>query len=487
MKPVSAKELLAFLESYQGPQGWQARCWGNPLAQVRGVTLDSRQVRPGDLFVALRGERFDGHEFVEQALERGASAVLVAAGRLSPQLLQRLAGAHPRVAWLEVSDTLQGLQAVAAGYARWQGATVVAVTGSTGKTSTKDMLASLLGGWRPTVKSLGNQNNEIGVPLTLLRLEEDTAFAVVEMGMRGPGEIHALCRLARPRVGIITNIGHAHVGRLGSVEAVAEAKAELLVDLPPTGAAVLNADDPWVCRVASRSAAPVLWYGRQAHCAVRLEHVKGLGLDGTEIQLVSFLGERPQRLQLKIPVPGVHHAYNALAAVTAALFLGCPWEQIEAGMARLPQERSPMRMEVIRLPSQVVLINDAYNASLPSAAAALDTLKGLDAPRRAAVLGDMLELGAMSEEAHRELGRKAAQAGVDVLVAVGSWAETVAQAAREAGVGQVMVVDSSRDAAAMVPTLVRPGDVWLLKGSRGVGLEVVADAIVRRWSQEEPA
>lgn len=486
MKPVSAEELLRFLEGHEGSPAVPARLRGNPWAQVKGVAIDSRQVEPGDLFVALSGQRFDGHDFVGQALERGASAVLVASGRLGGERERRLAATYPQAAWLEVSDTLKGLQAVAAGYTRRQAATVVAVTGSTGKTTTKDMLASILGSWKPTVKSLGNQNNEIGVPLTLLRVEEDTAFTVVEMGMRGPGQIREMCLLAQPRMGIITNIGYAHVGLLGSVEAVAEAKAELLASLPAAGTAVLNGDDPWLGRMAARSAAPVVWYGREAHCAMRLVDIRNLGLEGTEIQVVSSLDDPPQRRRLRIPVVGAHHAFNALAAVTAALSLGCSWEHVEAGLARLPHHRSPMRMEVIRLPSQVVLINDAYNASLPSAAAALETLQGLTGRRRIAVLGDMVELGEMAQDAHRQLGAKAAQAGLDLLVAVGSWAPTVAQAAREAGLERVMVVDGSREAAQLVPSLVQPGDVWLVKASRAVGLEVVVEAIRSRWSQEEP-
>lgn len=488
MKTVSVEQLARFI-------GQGTSVHGDPGTPVRGVSTDSRTIGPGQLFVALVGDRFDGHQFVEAAVARGAAAVVADPARLPEPVRRRWldgGGEGHLPPLIAVEDTLAALQAAAAGYAGWLGVTVVAVTGSTGKTTTKDMLAAVLGGWQPTIKSRDNQNNDIGVPLTLFQAEADTRFAVVEMGMRGPGEVARLCRVARPTVGVITNVGPVHVGRLGSVEAVAAAKAELVASLPAEGAAVLNGDNPWCRRMAAMSAAPVLWYGRARDAAVRLLAVESRGFEGIEVEVGLAWPQgvpggpgrgAPGQERLRVPIPGRHNGHNAAAAATAALRLGCPWEAVVAGLARVDEARTGMRMEVVRL-GGITLIDDAYNASPPSMGAALATLAEVDGGRKVAVLGDMLELGDYAPDAHRHVGRWAAEAGVDVLIAVGQWAETVLEGAREAGFrGEATAAADAAGGAAAASAVVRPGDICLVKGSRGVHLEHVVASLKERARQ----
>lgn len=465
---------------------------------VAGVSTDTRTLRPGELFVALVGERFDGHQFVSEAVARGAAALVVEPARLakagfsfspgepdSPGEPGGEGGARP-VPVIEVEDTLQALQHIAAGHIASLDVTVVGVSGSTGKTTTKDLLAAVLGGWKPTVKSFANWNNELGVPLTLLQAGNETAFAVVEMGMRGPGELAALCRIARPRIGVLTNIGPVHVGRLGSLEAVAAAKAELIEALPEDGAAVLNGDDPWCRRMADRTRAEVLWYGQAAGAALRLVEARPRGLEGIDVRVASevFPLDGSGEGTLYIPVPGRHHAYNGLAAALTALQLGCPWAVVKEGLARSAAERSGMRMAVVALEG-VTVIDDAYNASPPSMAAALAALAEAGPGRKVAVLGDMLELGDYAEEAHRAVGRQAAQHGVEVLLAVGAFADTVAAGARDGGLDarRIFTAADAREAARLAPSLLQRGDICLVKASRGVQLEHVVDALKEAWGQ----
>lgn len=454
---------------------------GPAEAVVERVCTDSRQARPGDLFVALRGERADGHDFVGDAAARGARAVLVRHDR---------AGSLPEggFAVLASDEPLEALQRLAAWYRRRLSCPVVAVTGSVGKTTTKEMAAEALAALGPVVRAPASYNNEVGLPLTILMADAGTRALVLEMGMRGPGQIRHLAGLAAPTVGVVTNVGESHVGLLGSLEAIARAKGELVESLPPGGTAVLNADDERVRAMAARAPAGVrvLTFGERAG-DVRAERVEGGGLSGTRFELV-YEG---RRVPCRLAVPGRHLAVNAAAAAAAALAVGVDLEDAARGLEGF--RPAAMRMEVVRTADDVIVINDAYNASPVSMRAALETLQRVAAEQRrrsVAVLGDMLELGALAPEAHRGIGREAARRGVDLLVAVGALAGELAAGAREAAAGSEMVIVQAADAAqaaAAARRHVRPGDVVLVKASRAVGLDRVALAILEQHPPAGPA
>src|SRR3982751_4133613 len=388
-------------------------------ARITGrVTLDSRTVAPGDLFVAVVGERVDGHDFLGAAAAAGAVAALGT----------RAADALPAVV---VDDPVAALGRLAAGvHARLTagGLRTLGITGSSGKTSTKDLLGQVLAAAGPTVSPPGSYNNDIGLPLTVLDADEATRFLVLEMGSRGPGHIARLCRVARPQIGVVLNVGSAHLGEFGSPEGTAQAKGELVEALPAGGTAVLNADDPRVLGMAPRTVARVLTTGRGAAAAVRAADVTLDDSARPRFTLVAAGEEHPVALQ----VVGEHQVANALSAAGAALAAGMPGAQVaEALSAAGP--RSRWRMEVDRRPDGVTVVNDAYNANPESMRAALAALTGLPGGRRIAVLGAMAELGPDAPAEHERLGRDAAAAGVDLVLAVGADAVGIAQGASSAG------------------------------------------------------
>ncbi len=434
---------------------------------LSGVVCDSRQAAPGELFAAIPGRRADGHDFVVEAASRGAAAALV----------QRLPGGEGRTSALPplplilVEDTVAALGRLAAGWRRRLDPVVVAVTGSVGKTTTKDLTAAVLARRFPLLRSQGNLNTEVGVPLTLLRLEEYHRVAVVEMAMRGPGQIAYLAALARPRVGILTVIGEAHLELLGSREAIARAKGELLEALPPGGFAVLNGDDPWQRPLAARTRARVIRYGLSPDAEVRAADVEEEGIAGVSFTLLA--GDGPP-VGVRLPWPGRHHVADALAAAAAGLVLGVP--PAEAAAALEGARLSDGRWQVTRA-GRVTVVDDSYNASPASVLAALEALRGAGG-RRVAVLGDMLELGPLAEEGHRRVGRAAAVA-CDLLVAVGELADVMAEEAVAAGMPAARVhrCRSAADAVELVSSLVQAGDVVLCKGSRAMGLDRVAAAL----------
>lgn len=448
---------------------------GDAGVLLERVCTDSRQVRPGDLFVALKGPRFDGHDFVGHAFERGARGALVERARLP--------GVPPAEgrAVVAVDDTLAALQRLAGWYRGRLGARVVAVTGSVGKTTTKEMVAGILARHTATVKAPASFNNEVGLPLAILSADPDTGALVLEVGMRGPGQIRHLAGLARPHVGIVTNVGESHVGVLGSEQAIAQAKGELVESLPPGGWAVLNADDPLVRGMASRAGPGVriLTFGiRSPDCDVRAEAIRGGGLSGTEFELV-YGG---CRVRCRLGVPGRHLVADAAAAAAAAIACGLELERVPEGLTGFAP--AAMRMEVVRTQDGIVVLNDAYNASPASMRAALETLERVCSEQRlraVAVLGDMLELGERSARAHRQVGEEAARRGVELLIAVGAMAGELAAGARDAGAGAEMAVICVPDAQGAARTArrhVRPGDAVLVKASRAVGLEAVATALL---------
>jgi UDP-N-acetylmuramoyl-tripeptide--D-alanyl-D-alanine ligase len=430
------------------------------------VTVDSRTVAPGDLFVAVPGERVDGSDFLGAAADAGAVAALTT--RPDPALpcvvvdepvaaLGRLAAAvHTRLA---AGDLV-----------------TIGITGSSGKTSTKDLLGQVLATAGATVSPPGSYNNDIGLPLTVLDADADTRFLVLEMGSRGPGHIARLCRVARPDVGVVLNVGSAHLGEFGSADGIAVAKGELVEALPAGGTAVLNADDPRVVGMAPRTRARVVTTGRSAGADVRAEDVVLDEAGRAGFTLVTGGARAAVRLQ----VVGEHQVANALSAAGAALAAGMtPQDVATALSAAVP--RSRWRMEVTRREDGVTVVNDAYNANPESMRAALAALAGLPARRRVAVLGGMAELGPGAAEEHERLGRDAVAAGVDLVVAVGPDAVGIADGALAAGAGRgegadqgaVRVPDRAAARELLTEVLV-PGDVVLVKASRSYGLEVLA-------------
>jgi UDP-N-acetylmuramoyl-tripeptide--D-alanyl-D-alanine ligase len=436
---------------------------GDGSTEVPGaVVVDSRAVAAGDLFVGLPGERVDGADFLPAAAAAGAAGALTS--RPDPALpcvvvpdpvaaLGRLAGAvHARL--------------VAGGLV------TVGITGSSGKTSTKDLLGQVLAAAGPTVSPPGSYNNDIGLPLTVLDADGSTRFLVLEMGARGPGHIARLCRIAPPRIGVVLNVGSAHLGEFGSPEGTAQAKGELVEALPADGTAVLNADDPRVRGMAPRTGATVVTTGLGVDADVRATEVSLDDAARPRFTLVAAGEEHPVALQ----VVGGHQVANALSAAGAALAAGMGPADVAAALSAATA-RSRWRMEVDRRPDGVTVVNDAYNANPESMRAALAALTGMPAGRRIAVLGAMGELGPGAPAEHERLGRDAAAAGVDLIVAVGADAVGIAggavAAGRRAGEESVHVPDRAA-ARELLSEVLRPGDVVLVKASRAYGLELLA-------------
>jgi UDP-N-acetylmuramoyl-tripeptide--D-alanyl-D-alanine ligase len=430
-----------------------------------GVTTDSRAVRPGELFVAIRGDSHDGHAFVGDAIARGAGGVVVERERVDPRLPCSV---------VVVRDTLAALGHLAAFHRRRFAVRIVGITGSNGKTTTKEMLAGILTealGSDALLRTVGTQNNLVGLPLTLLRLGEKERVVILEMGMNGPGEIWRLAEIAEPDAGVITCIAPAHLEGLGSIRGVAQAKAELYRRLRPSATAVVNADDPLVAEVAAAFPGRKVVFGTTASSPTQVtgSDIVDRGLEGLSLRLTVDGREMPVRLG----VPGRHNVTNALAAAAAAHALGVELESLCRGLETF---RPPgMRMEVSRLPSGVTVLNDAYNANPASMAAALRTLAATRASRRLAALGEMRELGDEAARAHRALGVQAAGAGLDGLFLLGTHAAEVQAGAQGAGLARerIIVSTSHEELGAQLRAFLRPGDLLLLKGSRGAAMEEV--------------
>lgn len=440
---------------------------------IRGAAVDSRLVRPGELFVALPGERTDGHRFLGAAVAAGAAALLVAEAPAPDEL-----AALGDVVVVQVPDTLRGLHAVAAGWRSRFDPLVVGVTGSIAKTSTKEAVAGVLAADRQTLRSEGNQNNEVGLPLTILRLGPGDRAAVLEMGMYVGGEIRDLARVAQPRIGVVTAVLGVHLSRIGTIDAIEDAKAELVEALPSDGTAILNADDPRVRRMAERTSARALTYGFAADADIGAEDVASAGLDGMRFTLrvpAADQGGPAHRLSASIPTLGRLSVHNALAGAAVGLVAGMAPDAIVAALAG--GWSAPHRGQLIRA-GAITIVDDAYNASPASVAAALELLSGLPG-RRVAILGEMLELGERAEAGHREVGHAAA-AVCALLCVVGPGAAGIAAGATEAGMPAQRIVQARDrdDAVDRLRTLLAPGDVVLVKASRGVGLEVLIDELV---------
>jgi UDP-N-acetylmuramoyl-tripeptide--D-alanyl-D-alanine ligase len=453
---------------------------GGAGVTLTSMTADSRTVTDGSLFIALPGERVDGHDFVLAARDLGAAAVLVT--RLVDSGLS-----------LVVPDSLAALGQLARDQVdrgRSGGLRVLAVTGSVGKTSTKDLLAQLLEPIAPTVAPAGNFNNELGLPLTVARIDRRTRFLVAEMGARGIGHIAYLCRIAPPDLALVLNVGVAHVGEFGDKATIAAAKGELVEALPSTGVAVLNADDPLVWSMRSRTAAPVIAFavGNEpaADPACWASDLVSDPLGRYAFTLHDRLdAESEDKVEIQLELSGRHQVGNAVAAAAAARAVGVSLDAV-AGSLRAARSRSRWRMELHSRPDGVLVVNDAYNANPESMRAALDTLAELGASRAGgrtwAILGDMLELGELALDEHEALGRYLGQIGIDRLVALGRHAATVVGGARTAGLGDAagLVAADKSEAAAIVLALLGPADVVLIKASRGLALDTVAEQILHQ-------
>jgi UDP-N-acetylmuramoyl-tripeptide--D-alanyl-D-alanine ligase len=440
---------------------------------ARGVAIDSRRVRPGDLFVALAGERVDGRGFVADAIEHGAVAAMVAGvpATADPQ-------AQSGAVMIEVDDPQRALMDLARterSSLEGQLAVVVGITGSTGKTCTKDFTAAVLGAEMPVVASEASFNNEVGLPLTILQADDRTRALVCEMGARGTGHLRLLCEVARPSLGVVTNVGVAHLEMFGSVEALREAKAELIEALPASGTAVLNADDPVVRGYSERTAARSVLYGTAREAAVRAEELSiDPGAGTASFKLVTPAGSAP----VTLPVPGEHMVANALAAAA----VGWAGGMAPAATAQALHHAvlSGGRMEVRQGPGGLRVINDAYNANPTSMAAALRAARSMAGTGRCiAVLGPMAELGPIAAEEHERVGELLARLRVDVLVTVGVDARAIAFSAEREGVEAESIVrcDDVVQAVEAVRALAGPGDLVLVKASRVARLERVAEAL----------
>jgi UDP-N-acetylmuramoyl-tripeptide--D-alanyl-D-alanine ligase len=431
-----------------------------------GAAVDSRQARPGCLFVALRGERVDGHAYLPEALHHGAAVALV----------ERPVDAGDRdVALVQVPDSVAALQELAAWWRSRSAVRVVGITGSTGKTLAKEIVADVLSRTQAVLRNEGNLNSETGLPMTLLELEPRHEVAVLEMSMYTEGEIARLAEIARPEVGVVLAVHPTHLERAGSIEAIARAKSELPQALPSDGLAVLNADDARVAAMASVTRAAVRTYGLGDRADVRAVDVVSRGLEGTQFTLRAPWGER----RLQIGMPGRHLVGHALAAAAVAERFAVPLDEVEAALAA--GSRADHRMAITEAASGAILVDDSYNASPVSVAAALEFLAETPMSaggRRLAVLGDMLELGPDEEQLHREIGTMAADV-VDAMLAVGRRAAWIADAARAAGLSRITTVADVEAAIEAVDRALAPapGDVVLVKGSRGIELDRLVAAL----------
>ena len=434
-----------------------------PEKRVNRLSIDSRVILAADFFVPLAGSRADGHEFIAQAAQKGAIGCFSSLGRTV---------SYPEgMTVIAVSSPLLALQQLAAVYRQKFVLPVVAVTGSVGKTTTKELIAAALSVRLNVLKTQGNLNNHLGLPLMLSRLDFSHQAAVLEMGMSGFGEIDLLARLARPSIAVITNIGEAHLATVGSRQGIAKAKCELFPHVPLSGTVVANADEPLLAPYLEQVGAQVITFGFSAAATVRCV-ASGI-VNGRMSARIEQVGYAP--LTLFSPLPGRHNISNLMAALAVGRLLGLKDEEFTAGLAQVSS--SEMRLEKVVTPAGINILNDAYNASPTSMAAAIDVLleQAGDAVKKVAVLGDMLELGCLEEEGHRKIGNIVAAHALDALIVLGGRAQMIADAAIAAGypAGRVFRPESHSAAANLIVQLAGSGDWVLLKGSRGMRMEDV--------------
>lgn len=440
--------------------------WPEPT----GACIDTRNLKRGDLFFALKGEKTDGHCYLQEAQQKGAGGAIV---NFRPADFS-----EAEFPLLIVKDTTKALQQLAIAQRRLFSGAVVAVTGSTGKTSTKELVSAVLGVKGAVLKSTDNHNNELGLPLTILALKREDRYLVVEMGMRGLGEIDFLCRISQPDYGVITNIGHTHQELLGSQERIAQAKAELISHLPAKGGLVLpssakNILRPWLTNIRC----PVLWYGLTEFTDISARKIELLGARGTCFQLIQR-GKVVEKVEF--PLPGRHNVSNALAAAGLGKHLGLSWTEIASGLKKVQLPQMRLEFKKIRR-GNVQVINDTYNANPDSMVAALEVLQETAGGKRAvAVLGDMYELGDYTEEGHLFVGRQVKEKGLAYLITVGELGALIAGGAEKAGMSaeRIWRCHNNEEAFSRLQELLQAGDVILVKGSRGVKMEEIVTRLV---------
>lgn len=426
-----------------------------------GVTTDSRKISKNCLFVALKGEKFNGEDFVEDALKKGASAALV-----SKNFSREIDGEI-----IKVDDILTAYQKIASAWRDKFNIPIVAVTGSTGKTTTKDLTAAVFGSLGKILKTSANFNNEIGVPMTLLEIDETHKAAVVEIGMRGLGQIEALAKIVKPTIAIVTNVNETHIELLGSMENIAKAKGELVESISEGGAVILNADNPYTLEMKklAKPNVKIFTHGIEQSADLKAENVS-ITNDSTEFDLI-YNGEK---FHFDMPIIGRHNVSNAMAAVAAGIFSGISIKKARQGFSTLITTK--MRFEVIRR-DRIIIVNDAYNASPASMQAAIKTVAEVYDSRKIAVLGDMFELGEIAEKVHREMGEYVVENNFDILITVGKLAKFIAEGAKSAGMENIFVTDSHEDAAKTLRGILQHDDVVLFKASHGMHLEKIIELI----------
>src|SRR6266478_952183 len=439
--------------------------------KVRGYSIDTRTLNPGELFFAIKGPRFDGHEFLEQAFEKKAAAAVVEGERVSAQPTIR------------VKSTIEALQALARDVRRRWGAPLIGVTGSAGKTTTKEMIATVLGKKFTVLRSVGNLNNEFGLPLCLLRAERYQNIGVREMGMSAKGEIRKLASIAEPNEGVVTNVNPVHLEFFKSVDEIAEAKAELLEGLHEPRVAYLNNDDPRVRAMARNFAGKVITYGVKSVAAFKVQQIQDLGLEGT-----AFIVHHGRRdVNFVLPLLGQHNVINALAAIAVGVTHEVPWEQIREAVSEMKPEK--MRGQVIKFREGFAAIDDSYNSNpraLSEMIRFIGRLQGYQ--RKILVAGEMLELGPEGPELHRNCGREAARAGLELIVAVQGQAKEILEGALEAGMdrSRLKFMRDALQTGDLLARTLKKGDVVLLKGSRGVKIEQALNTLRAAFSSMEP-
>ena len=428
---------------------------------VNSVTTDSRKISGGSLFVALKGEKFNGEDFVEESFRKGATAALV-----GKDFNREVEGVV-----IKVDDTLAAYQKIAAYWRDKFNIPIVAITGSTGKTTTKDLTAAVLSGLGKVLKTSANFNNEIGVPMTLLELNETHKAAVVEIGMRGLGQIESLAKIVKPDIAIVTNVNETHIELLGSMENIAKAKGELVESIQADGTVILNADNAYTetLKKLAKSGVKIITHGIKNGADLKAENVF-ISNAITDFD-VNYNG---QIYHFDLPIIGRHNVSNSLAATAAGLAVGLDFDKIRYGLSTLVTTK--MRFEVIHRDG-ITIVNDAYNASPASMRASIKTAAEVYDARKIAVLGDMFELGAISEKVHREVGAYLAENKFDILITVGKLGRFIAEGAKSAGMEKIFVTDTHEDAAKTLRGILKRDDVILFKASHGMHLEKVIELI----------
>ncbi|MBI4596840.1 MAG: UDP-N-acetylmuramoyl-tripeptide--D-alanyl-D-alanine ligase [Candidatus Omnitrophica bacterium] len=443
---------------------------GDRARQVSGISIDSRRIAAGEAFVAIKGLRFDGHAFVEAAAHRGASCVIV-----SRELIPTNGSAA--LPAILVGDTTKALGDLARFHRQRVNPLVIAVTGSCGKTTTKELIAHVVGASEEVLKTFGTQNNHIGVPLTLLRLTPAHRYAVVEVGSNHPGEIAYLASMVQPDAAVVTNVGPVHLEFLGSLEGVRQEKLSLLRALPPDGSAVLPGDQMDIGFEAPKYLHAMVrrvFFGTTDRCDIQ-------AFDVQRADAGMLLRLRDQFTQWTIPLIGFHNVENTLAAIACAWAVGVPLSLIRDRL--MTAAPIPLRSEVLRC-NGLTILNDCYNANPLSMARALETLRDLQASRKVAVVGDMLELGDYAPSAHQAIGRLAIQLGIDAVIAVGQHAESVAEGVRESRPEAAATYQTVEELLTQLPGLLQQGDGLLVKGSRRLQLEQVTDFLLKRYARQ---